>query len=138
MGCFPAPPIPAPTASAEGASDQNGHPVPLAGAGLRELADGVILPIDFEHNRVAPVVTDQAELQRLVDMLQRNRGLRIEIIGTAVDGEDLLLPEQFGARRARAVMWLLAGLGPSRSRFAARGAPLADEARVVLRVARGR
>lgn len=98
------------------------------------LRTGVILPLRFTHNRVPPEVTDEAAISRLADFLEEHRTLQIELEGTALPDEDLLETERFGARRARAAMWEIAGRGPSRSRFELSGSAETGTPRVILRV----
>jgi outer membrane protein OmpA-like peptidoglycan-associated protein len=81
----------------------------------------VTLPLRFGHNEVAAEVTDREALATIARLLIARRDLRIELTGSAGPGEDVLPPQRLGERRARAAMWLLSALGPSRSRFVMRG-----------------
>lgn len=110
---------------------------PGADIALRPLLAGVALPVSFEHNMVAGQVTDNAEIDRISRLLLLHRDLRIHLIGSATAGEDLLPggEKQLGARRARRVMWLLSGKGPSRSRFVTSG-EVSERSQVTLRLSR--
>ena len=102
---------------------------------LGALMGGVTLPVSFRENHVEFDVEDADEIDRLVQLLLRHRDLRIHLTGTGVANEDILPAEQLGARRARAVMWLLSARGPSRSRFVMHGA-VGDQPQVTLRLTR--
>lgn len=110
---------------------------PGADVALRSLLAGVTLPVSFEHNTVAGQVTDSEEIDRISRLLLVHRDLRIHLTGSAISGEDLLPggEKQLGARRARTMMWLLSGKGPSRSRFVMSG-EVSDRSQVTLRLSR--
>ena len=101
---------------------------------LSRLLAGISLPLSFEHNRVAPEITNEEELAHIIELLHQHRELDIHLTGSAVEDEDLLPMTTFGARRARAAMWEISGRGPSRSRFEISGGPVTDEPEVRLRL----
>lgn len=103
---------------------------------LAPLLSGIVLPLRFRRDQVAGEVTDEAELRRIVALVQANRRLRIQLTGTAVEGETGTPLDRLAWRRARAASWEISGRGPSRSRFVVQAGPPAasGEGRVSLRL----
>lgn len=101
---------------------------------------GIVFPMEFHDGRVAERSVDPAALSRVIALMTEDRGLRCEIIGyTTVAEADR--SATLGAMRARRLKGLIAGRGPSRSRFATRGGRLGQSAQaglshVVLRLHR--
>ncbi len=114
--------------------------VPDSDPRLQPYLRGVAFPMTFVEDAVAERTVDAAALARVVALMREDRGLRCEITGYSTAAEAAARPS-LGAMRARRLKVLIAGRGPSRSRFTTRGgAPgggrRAGVSHVVLRLRR--
>lgn len=101
---------------------------------------GVAFPMTFIDGAVAERTVDAAALSRVVALMREDRGLQCEITGYSTEAE-ASVRQSLGAMRARRLKVLIAGRGPSRSRFTTRGGSpgggrRAGRAHVVLRLRR--
>ncbi|MCB9592496.1 MAG: CapA family protein [Sandaracinaceae bacterium] len=96
--------------------------VPDTDPRLQPFLRGMLFPMDFVADGVAESRVDEAALGRLVALMREDRGLRCEITGYSTEAEAATRPS-LGAMRARRLKVLVAGRGPSRSRFTTRGGP---------------
>lgn len=87
---------------------------------LQPYLRGVRFPIEFVDGAVAERTVDAAALARVVAIMQEDHGLQCEIVGSSTEAEAAARPS-LGAMRARRLKVLIAGRGPSRSRFRTRG-----------------
>ncbi len=130
-----------PTASAE-PSRAPRVVIPDTDPRLQPFLRGVPFPMEFADGAVGERTVDGAALGRLVALMLEDRGLDCEITGYSTATEAVDHPA-LGAMRARRLKVLVAGRGPSRSRFVTRGGqagsgPRAGTGHVVVRLRRRR
>ena len=96
--------------------------------------------MEFVENAVAERSVDASALARVIALMLEDRGLHAEITGYSTEAE-ASVRQSLGAMRARRLKVLIAGRGPSRSRFTTRGGRAgggrrAGTAHVVVRLRR--
>jgi len=94
--------------------------VPDSDPRLRPYLSGVVFPIEFHEDAVAERSVDEGALGSVVALMLEDRGLDCVITGYSTEAE-ADVRASLGAMRARRMKVLIAGRGPSRSRFRTRG-----------------